>query len=326
MMIEFTSFSPPQKRDATHLMADFVELLCLANPDGGIGLDEAVTAVYRSSEFETERDAETGEDPIAGEELDGRKDHHPARGADWFSQMAHRQISLQSFYPFCVIDGDYLTCKYDLKKQHLLYIFFLLCANLRVISRRLRNSFAANFETIAGKAFESYLPGFMVHQFGKARSEKGHYSNKLADAIGQLADYLHERNICERDQFAAKNTGDGGLDLVAFKHPCENEDLPGSLICFAQCACGPDNWERKQHESSHGNWKNRINFIHRPANFMFTPVCFRDSDGKWFQKDKIMDSILMDRPRLLQLIKSNIPSDIDLFEPLDSLYEYAAIT
>ncbi len=321
-MIEFTSISPPRKRDATHLMADFVELLCLANPDGGVGLDEAVTAVYRGSEFEAERDSETGEDPIAERGGDGLNDHHLTRGADWFSLMAHRQNSLPSFYPFCVEDGDYVTCEYDLTEHHLLYIFFLLCSNLRVVSRRSRNLFTNNFETISAKAFESYLPGFTVHQFGISRSGGGHYSNKLAEAIGQLAEYLHERNISEPGQFAKKNSGDGGLDLVAFKHPCENENLPGSLVCFAQCACGPDNWERKQYESSHGNWKNRINFMHRPANFMFTPVCFRDNDGKWIRKDKIMDSILMDRPRLLQLVDNNIPSDIDLFELLNSLYEY----
>lgn len=133
------------------------------------------------------------------------------------------------------------------------------------------------------------------------------------------------RDISEPGQFTDRNTGDGGLDLVAFKHPCENENIPGSLICFAQCACGPDNWERKQHDSSHGNWQNRINFMHRPANFMFTPVCFRDSEGQWFLKDKILNSILMDSPRILQLIKDNTPSGMDLFGPLDSLIEWASL-
>ncbi len=89
-----------------------------------------------------------------------------------------------------------------------------------------------------------------------------------------------------------------------------------------QCACSADDWENKQFESHYLTWRNRINFMHRPANFVFVPICFRDSNGNWFDKDKIHDSILIDRLRICALLSDVSPPDVDFYEPVEAFYKY----
>ena len=314
-MIEIIGISPPQRKDSTYLMADFVELLCLCNPDGEVGLDEAVATVYNSSEYENERELEGEEKPPSEQQI--------TKGADWFKQLSYRQKSLPSSYPFRVLDDEILVQRCDLTDMQNLYIFFLVCTHLNSVGRKHRNIFTSGFEAISAKALEIYLPGFEIHRFGKTADGRQLYANKLYDAIKQLSSNLREKCICDAEGIGEKNTGDGGLDIVAFKHPCEKENVGGCLICLSQCACGPYAWENKQHESGYDRWRKRILFMHRPANFMFTPVFFRNSNGGWFQEDKIDNSIVIDRQRLCFLIKEGeIPGNIDLYTPVEAFYNY----
>ncbi|MCP4348397.1 MAG: hypothetical protein GY795_23160 [Desulfobacterales bacterium] len=322
MMTEIISFSPPKKKESAYLMADYVELLCLGSLDSEISMNDAGTAVYHEPEYETARELEIEEKPDKGKYVGELKDRYLSKTADWFEQLGYRQIAFKEYYPF-FLNEDRLCCRFDFTKKQLVYIFLLICSNLRIFSRKSRNPLANDFELISAKVLESYLPNFTVHHFGKSQATRDMYPNKLGDAIRQLANNLMERNICDPEGFNSKNTGDGGLDLVAWRRFTYLDDhAPGSLICLGQCACSADDWENKQFESHHIYWRNRINFMHRPANFIFVPICFRDSNGNWFDKDKIHDSILIDRLRICALLSDVSPPDIDFYEPVEAFYKY----
>ena len=56
---------------------------------------------------------------------------------------------------------------------------------------------------------------------------------------------------------------------------------------------------------------------------MFIPLCFRDSAGGWFSKDKIRDSIVMDRLRICYLLRDVPASAIDFYEAVETFDAYA---
>lgn len=299
-MIDFETISPPRHKESTYLMADYVELLCLVNTDHEISIDEVIKRVYHSVELETERETEINEGAIVEELPCEFKDNQSKAGVDWMRQLSYREASFNDYYPFH-FDSDKLLLKTDLSSRQKTYIYLLICSCLRVIKRPFRLSLTSNFELISSKALEAYLPGFSVHLFGKSTCGRPRYSTKLVEAIKKLSDDLRERNICRTETIGDKNTGDGGLDIVAWRHTFNEEYARGSIICFAQCACSPEDWKNKQHESHNVRWRHKIDFMHPPVNLMFIPICFRDSTGKWFNDNDIEDCILFDRLRICHL-------------------------
>lgn len=323
-MVKFKTPNPPAPKESTYLMADYVELLCLFDVDKRISMNEAVTRVYRSVQSEVERKREIEEGRLTDEYIGEFKDKQKRAGEDWFRQLEYRERAFNGYYPFCLKNG-LLMLESRLSDRQEMYIFLLLCSSLRVIPKDYQNNLTTDFELLCIKALEAYLPGFTIRHFGKCRAAREHYSSRLVEAIQQLADNLNERNICEPDQIGDKNTGDGGLDLVAWRHPFTEDNAPGRLICFAQCACSPLRWPDKQSQSHVINWRSRINFVHEPANFMFIPISFRDSLGAWFSKENIRASILMDRLRICSLLRDIALPTLESYQAVNEVIKYREI-
>lgn len=316
-MLDFETISPPRQKDSTYLMADYVELLCVVNTDHEISIDEVIKRVYHSVELETERETEINEGAIVEESPCEFKDNQLKAGVDWMRQLSYREATFNEHYPFHV-DGNKLLLKTDLVPQQKTYIYLLICSCLRVIKRTFWLRLTSNFELISSKALEAYLPGFTVHLFGKSTCGRPRYSTKLVEAIAQLSDDLRERNICRTEIIGDKNTGDGGLDVVAWRRAFNDENAPGSVICFAQCACSPEDWKNKQHESHNVRWRHKIDFMHPPVNLMFIPICFRDSTGQWYNENEIEDCILLDRLRICNLFDNTTIGEIDFDEVVNA--------
>lgn len=302
-------------------MADYVELLCICNTDREISMNEAITRVYHSIESEAEREVETKEG-FHRETVAEFKDNQRSAAEDWFRQLEYRKETFKDFYPFQLEDRQ-LILKSPISAKMKIYIFLLLCSSLRIIKETYRNSVTTNFELLSVEALKEYLPEFTVHPFGKCSTAREHYPNKLINAIEKLANNLNERNICEPDRIGTKNTGDGGLDIVAWRS-LYKDNTPGNLICFAQCACSPGGWEEKLYDVHIDKWRHYIDFIHMPANFMFIPICFRSSDGDWFNKDDIRSSIVMDRLRICMLLDSRVLPNFDFFQTVDEFFKVAS--
>jgi len=94
---------------------------------------------------------------------------------------------------------------------------------------------------------------------------KARYSTKLPSWHR-----LNTRCAAEQDDFKQGDSGDGGLDLVAY-HPM-GDKLGHIPIAFAQCGCSLQDLEHKQLEAHPANWRNKIHLQHPHANYYFSPM------------------------------------------------------
>ncbi len=103
------------------------------------------------------------------------------------------------------------------------------------------------------------------------------------------------------------NVGDGGLDWVGvFNFPDNQFSQP---TFFGQCACGTD-WISKEFDAHSSKWNKYIQFENGYLTYHFVPRHLRDESLNWYNPLDIYDVVLIDRYRLINLLKSeaNLPN------------------
>lgn len=226
-------------------------------------------------------------------------DRRTLRADDTFSNLLWRSANYGDAYPFKIsANNDVLSCNSALSDQQRLYCFLLLCSNLNYAKKHMQ-LLTKNFEVLCIDYLKTLLsPDAVVHPFG-AGVAGGVFSGKLFNKIDKLAALLNEKLLVEEGDFDDADVGDGGLDIVAWLEP--EDACPTRVMIFCQCACTRQ-WISKQSSSHEHVWSQRIAFTLRPLNAIFIPQSFRGLDGKWFQRLKIHDSLLVDRLRLVKRI------------------------
>jgi hypothetical protein len=311
--------------------ADYVELLCLTNKDRRISKADALDFIRErikdlkegqlegsaAEEEEIKEEMEIEDTTDDDEDIDEETfepaiadDKWDTRGNDWFSHLEYRAGAFAEFYPFRVIKGGtvlVLTGSKDrMSLQRKLYIFLLLASNLRYFSEADRTAIASIFEIASFHALQTYLPsGGRVHMFGKhGLNRSGRYSSgTLWQKLNRMADDIRAKVICEKSDFKPTNTGDAGLDLLAWLPLEEDSSLRrGFIIVFGQCAC-THGWVEKQFETSYDIWKDFMSFTIYPVRLTFIPYCFRKSSGVWHDYTKIHATVVVDRLRLISLLR-----------------------
>jgi hypothetical protein len=298
----------PESSD-THLWADYVELRCLTDPDLMITKSDIQAYVQKRKDLQKGlsdySDADDAEPE--NEDIKSAADiKRAARAEDLFKHLEYRAAAFDDFYPFTLSrDGDILRRRNRLRAKHKLYIFFLLSSNLgHINNRQYRNIFTNTFELASVTALKLYLPvGAQVYLFGKNPLNKGPYSGQLLKKIKLLAENLGEKFVGKESEFPSNDFGDNGLDLVGWIPLGDN--ARGVLLVFGQCSCSDEEWPAKQYLSSSALWGKTIDFIARPSNMIFIPFCYRNNTGGWHLERMIDDAVLMDRLRLLKLLRKN---------------------
>ena len=296
----------------SHLWADYVELLCLANLDGEASQADVLDRVRAGQDLVRERaDPRDGGGPAASAEEMAHaefSDKEVEKVKDWFRHLEYRQRAFEGFYPFTLSeDGHTLLRLAPMTQRRKLYVFLLVASNLRCIKKGYWNKITAAFEYASRDALRSYLPdGAKTYVFGKNMLNRGgRYSGRLWDKINRLAEDLVEKVLVSEDEFGPSDTGDHGLDVVGWV-PI-GDTAPGFLLVFSQCTCNMD-WHEKQWQSSRLNWDPVITFTSPPNNLVFIPYCFRNADGSWRRRRDIKRSILVDRLRLIHLLRKEYGS------------------
>jgi hypothetical protein len=302
--------SPAHEQYLTNSWADYVELLCLASVDNEISEDDVVdrlTGRIKDLKEASDKDLEEIED-LENETNDGIEpsrraelsDRWSTKVRDYFEVLYLRQSLYENSYPF-EIEGNCLKRKNQLTEKQLLYIYLLLCSNLYLFDDTTRGDLANYFELISLNEFKNILPSnAMIFLFGKnPHNKRSRYSSvKFWNKLNRLRrDINEERNPhLKRVEFPEQHTGDEGLDIVGWIPT--GDQLPSSLIYFAQCAC-TYNFVEKQHSSSYVAWSQKITFKNPPSNSTFIPHCFRRADGTWIRSSHIMYTFLIDRKRII---------------------------
>jgi hypothetical protein len=291
--------SPPRNAEA-HLFADYIELLCLVNSDHTISKADVIDRLRERRDLgDALNDIEEQDDRPAQNDLAAQK------AEDWYRHLEYRSHQFGNFYPFELSsDSAGLTRLENLDLRQKIYVFLLLAANQRCLDKTVASEVTSTFEVASLLALRSYMPqGSRTYLFGKTlhNKGKGHYSGKIWNKIDKLARDIRETNRCREEDFEPQNTGDGGLDVVAWAEI--GDHAAGFLMAFGQCACSKEEWSAKQHSSRPEAWSNRLSFTVRPSNFAFIPFCFRRSTGDWYNRINIQESILVDRVRMIYLLR-----------------------
>jgi hypothetical protein len=332
--------SPPGKQ-AVHLIADYVELMCAASVDGEYSAadfravrklqeeDDSVPVEISSQELflELEGDGDElleriefpseDEKVTAGispdeEEDVANADPGPAaeddarvvESGDVVGHLAFRASAFQDSYPFELRDDDNLALK-ELNQTRKTYLFLLLASSLYALKEKTDESIITTaFELFCAHCLQAHLGDrFEVHVFGSAsRSGTDRYTGSLWEKLVQLSIDLRLRLIASEEEVIENVSGDSGLDLVAWA-PI-GDDAPGLVIFFGQCASGAK-WKGKQLEPSQQNWVNVFTFPAPLVHGILIPFCNRKVDGSWHRQYQNAQGVLIDRLRLMLALQGS---------------------
>src|SRR5690349_12506578 len=131
-----------------YIWADYIELLALQNIDGEISRSDIADRIKERQDF--------GEADELEQDLDDatrKPDKWSLAISDWFLQLEYRHGEFNDSYPFIISkDKQLLRRRKTLTSDHKLYIFLLLAANLRNLSKNYHNQITAQFEIISLEA------------------------------------------------------------------------------------------------------------------------------------------------------------------------------
>ena len=297
-MIAVRIAGKPRDNDC-HTWADFFELLAVVNLDRSCTLNGAIDRVMDSPEEEAlDEPDEIPSQRLLVESSPGAAERERARQhfLDAIQLCMWRSSEYGDNYPFVIAaDRSEMRLKDALTDPMYSYLFLLLCGSQPFIVRD-NHQLTDGFELFASSVLTNLMPaGSQVFLFGKATSTKysGTKHGKLAALAADVDGKLHLAPGDYRDG----DRGDGGLDLVAWH---DLGDRSGNkLVAFAQCACSRSDWRRKQAEIVPDVFGAHLTTSPWWMPFVFIPMCFRATTGKWAVPGDVKRVVLVDRLRMM---------------------------
>lgn len=275
--------TPPAQSDPL-FWTDFVELRALIHPDRCFSRGDLFGLIKRARETAIGRDA-----------------HYESRWRDLAGFAELRKTEFGEAYPFSLSDdGDTLFFNFTGQSEQSAYLSLLLSSLMRHIPEKERGQVGRFFEEVSQIIFRSLMPqGMEVHPTWANAGEGARYKGPLYAKMKSVAqDIRCTANFKPRD-FKQNDTGDGGLDLIAWHSMCD--DREGLPIAFAQSGCSKEDWKFKHLEASPVKHYRHLPVMHPWATYYFLPLDLRDSDGGWAYQSDIGQAIIVDRLRILRL-------------------------
>lgn len=276
--------TPPSGADI-FIWTDYAELRAIAHADQCFTRGELVGVERRSRDSGRGFNAETR----------------------WREVINFAGVRAQEFgnsYPFTISDDeDTLALNFADDAAKRMYLGLLIAACMRNIENARRPEVARAFEIACHKVFAKLMPvGSEIRATWANGGDEAPYTGTLPNKMRQLATDLRcIPNFKDRD-FKPTDTGDGGIDLIAWHGMADERE--GMPIAFAQCGCSREDWRFKQSEASPNKHGRSFPVMHKWATYYFMPLDLRDPDGDWAYKSDIGEAIIVDRLRLLRLANS----------------------
>jgi hypothetical protein len=283
---------PPALSQAD-LVADWVEFAALADTNG-------LTTGEKLVDMREELDSRKG-----GQRTPTKADSWQREAEQVWTLLRSRAAFYDERYPF-VVEDDVLELRTrPLDDDRLAYAFLLAAANLAAFAATDRHLLTGGFERASRHAMTALLPtASTVSIFGTSSQSGERYGQtKLIDRLETLAEDLATRLTLEGEGHGAKAapriSGDGGLDLVGWP---EMVGPPKRLpVYLGQCACGAD-WHSKPYEVAATTWEHRLEPVSPFIPVTLIPYAYRDDEMEWLDLFSVIPTVLIDRPRWLQLV------------------------
>jgi hypothetical protein len=286
---------------APYVWADYAEILCLVSEDRLFTRDDLLDTMRDMRDLHVDvLPPEETEDITRAE----ANDRERRRLDDYFSHLTLRQGLFGEAYPFVLDEaGNVIRVRDPLAHAQELYVFLLLCSNLRHLSDHIQ-VLTRCFEVLSREVLEALLPaGAGAHLFGAKHG--GHYVGSFWDKLNTLAADLKEKVVVPREKLRGRN-GDGGLDLVGWiPMGDDGDEASGFPVIFGQCACSKEEWPAKQADIDFHKWRKRITFEVQPYNLLFVPFFLRRAHDEWERALEIGNTVLVDRLRILFFLRQN---------------------
>lgn len=293
--------------NSPHLFADLAELLLLVNHNGRKFLHlndlESLLNAGSISADEIDEDEEADQSEKSSADQNSRRDRQLE---DVFTQLVYRSAALAGFYPFTV-DRDRIELIEPLSDDQRIYRLLVACSRLRSFGKKgLAQGWARHFSELSSAALKGLVPAHAQTRIFDAHSQdrKTYYGNKLSDALIKLGDDLGVLSV-NHDECAkaGTSTGDGGFDLVAWIDFADGGATNYAVL--GQCGAQETGWPKKTLEAHSLHARNYFQMQFDYPGVMFTPVCYRNSDGAWASNKTTNGILLADRIRILNLVKSD---------------------
>ena len=293
----FTDLSKVPRHAYPFLWADYVELLCLGGRNGLVSKGNIDATTQAAADVQA--DSVDAADPEQeSEELD---DKVSKRWADIHARLSARSRQYPD-WPF-VLERNLLRSRFDVhNSRHRLYAALLVASSLRLCEDERYDEVTDAFEVLSYHWLRQSLNGLWeVRPFGAHQTLPGAYEGTLLQKLKALATDIHARLQKSDEQYDPRNTGDGGIDLVAW---LAMGDQRGNMpVIFGQCACSPTDWEDKQLDVTPNATEAHLAPQHPGAAYCFVPHDLSANDRLWDRSEHVKRTVLIDRRRFFSLFE-----------------------
>lgn len=304
------------RHNKTHQWADYVEILALTSQDQLFSSGLLEDAESETEDFSVDRqdfdvdveesgplsmtDLQQEDQPAIDGDAADIRNHEKLnrRWADIKACLQSRDIRFGDAWPF-ELEGDVLRVAIDgANTLHRLYVALLIASALKWVPDTRRPAVTASLEEIGFHLFKKLMPDhWTVAPFGAHQTIEAAFTGTLFNKFSQLAAALNAHLIIKEDELDPRDTGDGGLDIVAYHS--FNDSLGHLPVAFAQCGCSLSDMKNKQFEPTPINMNLKVLAQHPGASYYFAPQDIRKNNGSW-EKTPVQ-VIMIDRARILYL-------------------------
>jgi hypothetical protein len=281
------------------LWADYVELLCLCSINRAISKGNVAAQTQEASD--TQADSEVEEIGL---------NERPEVSDDRVSQRwddVHKRLTARSKqyidWPF-ELQKNLLRSRFDgANPRHRLYVALLVASSLRLCEKTRSHEVTSAFEEVSYHWLKAALNDLWeVRPFGAHQNLPNAYAAvSLLDKLKALALDIQGRLQKSEESYDPRNSGDGGIDLVAWLRV---GDRRGNIpVIFGQCACSPTDWEDKQLDVTPAAIEAHISPQHPGAAYCFVPHDLAENDRMWDRAEHVKKTVLVDRLRLFSLFE-----------------------
>ncbi|EAA9229685.1 hypothetical protein CHY68_21750 [Salmonella enterica] len=289
-----------------HLFADLAELAAAINYTGRFDLhkNDLITIKSQSNTSVDDIDQEDQEEENEGSDAE-RNDRLERQVEDVWTQLDFRQNFLKDIYPF-VVNGDFISLKENLTNIQRIYLFLLACSRLRSFKKAKKGIiqfWAKNFAVVSKLCTSALLPPHATVRIFDANSDdrRTYYGTDLRKALKIMGRDLAVPYINEQECERASSSGDAGFDIIA---TVEFDDkLSSNYALLGQCGAQETEWPKKTLEAHSLKLRTYFQVHFDIPTLMFTPIFYRNSNGEWVDNSPCAGVLVIDRARILQLLK-----------------------
>ena len=309
-VLENLSTPPQAAKHHLYRWCDYIELRCLTHIDGQFSRDNFKETVEENADTNTDTMPDEDEWPegrVAGAATDdvgiaATDDRLDLQAADYFKLLKWRKHAFAESWPFEIHqDANEIRLKPEMTDEQRFYITLLLCSSLAYIPAKRRQTLTQLLEKVSLEVMKHLMPkGAEVHSFAARGSNR--YTGNLYSKLQQLTKDVRGTCSLKQANFSPTNTGDSGLDIVAWHGLAD--DRPGIPIAFAQCGCTADGWANKMLEASPARLATQLNTTPPWATYYFMPLDLSiqtDETMDWQRKSDLSAVIVIDRLRFVRL-------------------------